>query len=192
MNAEKLMAGRLLSVAVAALLVHGCLLPQEDQVFDDLPPKKNSPPRILPGLERPASPLLLELGDNCRHEPFSINVEDPDRADRIRSKWFVDPDSMFTGVSFSSNTLTESQTTVRNAPIKSPTQLFSASSLLDTIGPHKVTVVIADGEFELGIQTSPRTHVVVASDGGTLVIEDPSLIAYYTWSVTTTKTPCPP
>ncbi len=193
MYGKKVMAGRLLSVAVAAVLVHGCLLPQEDQVFADLPPKKNSYPRIVEGLQKPTDQAVsLELGANCKRTVFSVVVEDPDVADRIRNKWFVDPDIGFTTVSFSTQSLGESKLAIRNTPFSAPTQLFSPGSQLYEPGMHRLVVVIADGEFEASsIATTPRS-ILVNIDGGSELFSDPSYTDTYTWNVTTSLAPCGP
>jgi hypothetical protein len=193
MSGERIMAGRLLSVAVAAVLVHGCLLPQDDQVFDDLPPRRNIAPRIVQDQAKPGAvtAIDLELGPNCRRPSFSVVVEDLDLADRIRNKWFVDPDQAFSTVNFSTNPLNQSETSIRNTPFTAPTQLFSAGSKLAEPGQHFLTVVIADGEFEGGgIATLGRSHVIPDGDGGTRVVIDPSHTDQFTWVINTTLSPC--
>jgi len=187
------MAGRLLGVAVAAVLVHGCLLPQDDQVINDVPAKRNSYPRVREELATPGPVTDLALGTGCKRPVFSVVVEDPDLGDTLRNKWFVDPDGAFSTVSFSTRSLDPSKTAVRNTAVIAPTQLFSAGSKLFDPGPHKLVVVIADGEFEgIGIETTGRTHVVPADDGGTRILIDPSYTDKFQWDVTTSLTPCSP
>lgn len=193
MNADSIMAGRLLSVALAAVLVHGCLLPQDDQVIEEIPPKKNSRPSIVAGREKPGQEATLDIGTNCRPDTFSALVEDLDLSDRIRSRWFVDPDPMFSGVSFTGNTLEASKKAIRDTPMVAPPQLFSIGSPLRefTTGkaPHRLVLVVADGEFEFGISSSPTASHTLP-DGGTYI--DPSYTASYTWFVTTTMSAsCP-
>src|SRR4051812_39152025 len=93
MNVKRIMAGGLLWLGCTAPLLQGCLIPQDDQVLQDLPPKKNSPPRIVGTL--PESPTTLQFGQGCntaaKHEDrFSVSVEDPDLGDAIQNRWIVD------------------------------------------------------------------------------------------------------
>ena len=76
------------------------MIPQDEDPVPKEPLKKNSPPRIITGLNSPESPTTVALGDNCPPiSNFYVYVDDPDREDRIRHKWFVD-DPTFKGLSF--------------------------------------------------------------------------------------------
>ena len=66
------MAGLLLSLMVGPLL-SGCLLPQDDQVFVDLPPKRNSPPRIVTWQPDQQS-VGFKSGTGCTNGPRSSSA----------------------------------------------------------------------------------------------------------------------
>lgn len=189
MRGNSIMAGPLLWVAVAAALEQGCILPQDDQVLPDLPPLRNTSPKILYERATPAKQgATVLLGNNCMDFPFEIAVEDPDK-DTIRSKWFVDPDAKF------STPATDGETSGMPARVVRPVQgQFYAQNgrlaLPNTLGmnTHRVTVVIADREFvPAGIGL--RLNDLPGPDGGT--IKEVSTVVQYDWDVTTDPTtPC--
>lgn len=164
----------------------GCLFPQDDQMFPDLPPKKNSPPRFLESTVKPPQVAPLQLGDGCPLPRFEVSVEDPDPADPIRSRWWVDPDTEFTKPSFVGRVLDPSSTARRAAPVTGPTALTAQGGPLRVTGEHRLVVVIADGEFSDGIQTRPNSQKL--PDGGT--VDDPTYTATLSWTLTTDLTPC--
>jgi hypothetical protein len=150
-------------------------------------PVANRYPRVVEDQASPPAVVRLTLGPNCKRPQFSAVVEDPDLSDGIRSRWFVDPDQGFSTLAFA-GTLTSvpSKTSLRDAPIKAPEQPFAAGSRLSEPGEHRLVLVIADGEFEQGIQTAPR--MVELQDGG--VRFDPTFTDSHTWFVTTDVVPC--
>ena len=160
----------------------GCGTPPQE-----VEPRRNHYPRIVDGLSKPEDPVVkLELGSNCKIPGFSAVVEDPDLEDPIRSRWFVDPDVSFSGVSFTAPTLPSSATSVRNTPIVAPQQLFDVGGKLAEAGQHRLVLVIADGEFGVGIETLPLN--IVIHDAG---VKDPTYTDRFTWFVTTDRNGCP-
>jgi hypothetical protein len=186
------MAGRLLMVGMTALLVHGCLIPQDDPVLADLPPKKNTSPILLtPGAAPAQHDYILHLRSDCpnKDRPFSIGVVDPDLEDIIESRWYVDPSPLFddtipvSSESFPKGTVKEERGSLRPLNL-----LYQAGSKLFTATTHSVTVVVTDRRF-------PPTGIVLdlanldLPDGGT--VKDSSLPVQYTWEVTTDLSTCP-
>lgn len=171
-----------LLLTVLGTAVSGCLFPQDDQMFPDLPPKRNEPPRFLESTVKP--PQVTTLFVKCPMTSFDVYVEDPDLADRIRSRWVVDSrvDNAFNGRALEASSLPR-----RSTPVVSPASLTAEASPLAVAGEHQLTVVIADGEFSEGFDALPRRHAL--PDGGT--IDDPSYTASFTWRVTTNLGPCP-
>ncbi len=186
MRGNSIMAGPLLWVALAATLVHGCLLPQDDQVFPVLPPFRNTSPRVdLAQISPDQNGATIQLGNNC--SPFVIAVKDPDKGDTIRSRWFVDPDKAFT------TPATEGEAGSDPRVIRPIRAFYAPNGRLALPNPmglnsHKVTVVIADREFQPeGIKLRLSEFII---DGG--VIKEESEPVTYTWEVATDpSTPCP-
>ncbi|MDP1828339.1 MAG: hypothetical protein Q8L48_34035 [Archangium sp.] len=82
------MAGLLLYVIVSTPL-QGCLFPQDEDVFPELPPKRNSPLQI-----RAQTPELRTTFYNstmCQslNKAFTLTVEDEDTVDVVSSIWFI-------------------------------------------------------------------------------------------------------
>ncbi len=180
------MAARLLTGVLAALLVQGCLIPQDDPLLPDLPPKRNTAPLLSDDSAAPAQQgRTLFLGDGClpKDRPFQIGVKDPDLGDDIRSRWFVD-DLNFTQPSVEGNQLPRPTSPERG--IVTPLETLYASKLFSA-GPHYVTVVVADREFiPGGIELKLETFDL--PDGGS--IPDSSKPAQHTWNVITDPSPC--
>lgn len=191
MYGRKVMARRLLSVGMAAVLVHGCLIPQDDPVLPPLPQKMNRSPEVRLDSATPASHgAVIKVDPTCiaaagKDRPFGILVVDEDLDDRIQTRWFVDPDIKFTTVYVEGAALT-GKTAERG--ISRPLDLFyGASSPLYQAGPHTVIVVVSDRDFIPG-----GIDLVLGEfenpDGGT--IADVSRTARYTWEVTTDRSTC--
>jgi hypothetical protein len=178
----------LLCLALIAGSGSGCFWPQDDQLLSEIPPQKNRPPRIRPSPSKPdvdSSFLPSFMGSPCPL-PFQFNVEDPDLADNIRTRWFVYQPGAGRGVAFQGQTVLGSTTPIRGTTVTAPITLNGPGSELIQNGEHRVEVVIADGEFagsttEL-LPRSPR----ILPDGGT--IEDQSYIDTYLWIVKTSDT----
>jgi hypothetical protein len=168
-----------------ALLVQGCLLPQDNQVLSPTPLYRNQVPRIVESTVLPGQVTTLRLGTNCTRTLFSAVVEDRDIADRIRTRWFVDPSNTFTGYVLGGKAADPSSMAAR-LPTSPPPDLYETISPLTVQGQHRLTLVISDGEFTDGINTLPRVRVLL--DGGTF--DEPTYTDSYTWFVTTDLSPC--
>lgn len=170
---------------MASAMGAGCVWPQDDQVLPEIPPRRNSPPRILLNTVTPQ--LDTNVGPNCR-PAFSFNVEDPDTGDLIRNRWFVFKQGEARTLYFDGRALQPSTTAVRQTRVVAPDALFSAASELVQNGEHRLEVVIADGELGEGATPLPRTRGL--PDGGT--VDDPTYIDSFVWFVNTSDTtpPC--
>lgn len=191
MHDQNVMAGRLLWVGVAALLVQGCLIPQDTPVLPDLPQKKNTTPTLLISSASPDKPkgnrINLSSGCNacekCRQRPFSIGVEDPDLGDEVTTRWFVD-DANFTSVPLNGKGL--SNVSEKRGIAKPVEQLYTMTKLTVS-GLHDVTVVVADRQFPPeGIEMS--VEQIPLPDGG--FVEYRSSTSQYTWEVFTDLNAC--
>lgn len=172
---------------VVALLVQGCLLPQDNQLLSESPIFKNQVPRILEDQLEPSLVTTLQLGSNCMPVPFRASVEDRDLADRIRIRWYVDVESEFQSKYSVSGGVLEPAASTARPPFQSPPALFAAPSPLAVAGQHRLTLVIADGEFiDNGISTLRRPRAL--TDGGT--IDDLTYTDSFTWFVNTSLSPC--
>ena len=191
MNGKRIMAGRLLCTALAAVLVQGCLIPQEDPVLPDLPPKRNTPPVLVLDSATPmkrGTTLFLNPSCMSKDRRFAIAVVDPDLGDKIVTRWFVDHDDKFTTLPVN-GTEFPSGAKFAERGIAKPIELFYTSGrLFDPPGAHWVTVVISDRAFlPEGIDVTLGTFDL--PDGGTT--PDMTTTAQYTWEVITDKTNCP-
>ena len=69
----------LAAAALGALLLAGCLLPQEDTILEDIPPPVNQPPAIIESeVQPPSRSFTVDGGTGCPDLVFSAPVEDPD------------------------------------------------------------------------------------------------------------------
>jgi hypothetical protein len=145
----------------------GCLLPQDEAVFPDLPPARNNPLRIVnwspSDLETTVLVPASGASSGCATS-FSVVVEDPDVADSTQSQWYIDR----TANSPSFNGLPNlGGSTVRT--IAAPTALLAqlGSSLYLDNQRHVVEVFVTDGQF--GTQPGAASRPPVSlPDGGTL------------------------
>lgn len=142
------MAGLLLLVLVVTSMT-GCLFPQDEQVIDGLPPKRNSPVKVV-SQEPQAIRTTFFNSTLCqdRNPSFTLTVEDDDLSDQIRSIWFVGdsttqdfrPNNVTTGTQRRLVTAPNSgsfKTALANLPAGTPTQPRSTV----------LTVYVADTDF---------------------------------------------
>ncbi len=168
------MAGLLLCLGVSPL-VSGCLLPQDDQVFSELPPKRNSPPRVVRWTPAERGAFFASTG--CTNEAFSISVVDDDVADTLRALWFIDRTKDSQPYPVSPLFPTTSATRI----IAAPTGRFITDLSNLGVGAHQVSVFITDGEFQeivegdIIAERAPRA----LPDGG--LVEDVAYIAFFSW-----------
>jgi hypothetical protein len=88
---RRIMAGLLLCGALCAPL-WGCLIPQDNPVLIDIPPRANRPLRIA-GFSPPSAQVTFKNGDCAsQNQPFTLTVVDEDTADFTYSYWFVNID----------------------------------------------------------------------------------------------------
>ena len=82
------MAGLLLCVMSSTPLL-GCLFPQDEDVFPELPPKRNSPLQIK--AQAPELRTTFYNSTMCQslNKPFTLTVEDEDTVDVVSSIWFI-------------------------------------------------------------------------------------------------------
>lgn len=174
------MARLLLLVTCAA--ASGCLLPQDDVVYPDLPPAKNSPLRIVATKPQQAI-ITVPIGTTpgCKPE-FNATVVDPDhKSDSIRSLWFVDPQ----GGDFMTARLIVSGATVfpnvnDGRTVTAPTAVITQLSSLNDGRPHNLWVFVTDGEF-VGATLDTFKLNRTLPDGTT--VEDSAYIDSFWWQV---------
>jgi hypothetical protein len=172
------------AVAWAALL-SGCLIPQEDHILGDLPPRKNQPPQILENLLVPANRFVtVQNGSNCKNLLFQATVSDPDVQDRLIYNFYID--SNLNPGFVKQAILPNGGLPERPDPAEFEVS-FAVAGPLQQPGEHVVEVLVADGPL---VNRDPQPRVVTLLDGGTAL--DPSYAVTYAWVVTVNPGPCPP
>jgi hypothetical protein len=185
------MAGMLLCVMTVCGPMFGCLLPQDDQVIDALPKKKNSPLFLIPdNAQPPQQRIAYYSSTQCNNPVFSIGVKDEDLSDTMRSLWFIDKGVGNTVVTYSPTPVGAS-TTSSGRQITAPTASFTNALANLTPGTHLVTVYVTDSEFEeVATPMAPvrvRRAQVVLPDGQTA--PDTAYVVSFTWVLDVE--PCP-
>lgn len=165
---------RLLLALGASLCLAGCLLPQDEAVFPDLPPRRNTPPRIL-DYAPPDLVTSVFVGTSCVNTTFTLSVEELDTSDTLKSQWFIDrtrSSPSYQGASV------PGPATQRN--IEAPASLLlGLGSFLD-LQRHTVEAFITDSEFTETVGTATRAPVTLP-DGG--VLQDTGYVVTKAWFV---------
>jgi hypothetical protein len=170
------LARPLLGIAVS-LCFAGCLLPQDDAVFPDLPPRRNTPLRIVNWSPQDLRTTVLvgaSASSGCA-TTFSVVVEDLDLPDTTQSQWYLDRTS--TSPSFNGET-SFGGATLRT--IKAPTALLAQLGSFVDNQRHLVELFVTDGQFTEVVGEARRAPVVLA-DGG--VLEDRAYVDTKAWFV---------
>jgi hypothetical protein len=167
------MAGLLLWAVCASMT--GCLFPQDDQVFPELPPKRNGPMEIVN--PTPLGPRVQFFnGTTCTNTSFKVTVEDEDLADLTFSRWFIDGTNTqpFVPSSIQGGTARRDV----NAPFALKTNL--ANRTAGTI--VTLTVFVADTDFEVvDGKAVLNSRDLVLPDGG--VLPDDGSSDMFTWTL---------
>jgi hypothetical protein len=171
-------------VVAGAILLCGCLIPQEDHVLGDLPPRKNQPPQILENLLQPANRFVtVQNGANCPDLSFVAPVSDPDVDDRLIYNFYVDPDL---NPAFVKQAILANGGSPQRPEPATYEVSFAVAGPLQQPGEHVVELLLADGPL---VNREPQPRVVTLLDGGTAL--DPSYAVTYAWVVTVNPGPCP-
>lgn len=141
------MAGMLLCLAACTSLM-GCLIPQDDQVIPELPPRKNTPPRIVatsPGIN---AKFFTTASCAAMNKPFSVTVADDDD-DNLRSMWFIDYEPPMAAVTpFIPNAVPPTPGAPARVVSEPTAQNFKSAMANLTAGTHLLSVYVADREFQ--------------------------------------------
>ncbi|MFZ5442843.1 MAG: hypothetical protein ACOZQL_22750 [Myxococcota bacterium] len=174
------MAGLLLCLWGCTPLM-GCLIPQDDQVLPDLPPRKNSPPRIVSNLPKQSISYFTSAMCSAQNVPFKVVVSDDDVSDTLRSLWLIDYDpSLGSAASapFIPNAVTSRGQPLRDMPEPTAQSFKSALANL-TAGTHLLTVYVADREFQefTGVVATVEREIFV----GDASVPDTGFTDSFTW-----------
>ena len=157
------MAGLLLWAVCASMT--GCLFPQDDQVFPELPPKRNAPVKIL-SVNPPGPSLQFFNGTSCLNESFTLRVDDEDISDTMRSRWFLGEQS------FEGRLVTTTGSRGRDVPAPTDSAFRAQLSNLVAGKTELLTVFVADTEVRVvdgKVVIEPRMRVL---PDGTSVLDD--------------------
>lgn len=182
---------RPLPVAVGLLWVVlvagvGCVIPQDDVVFPDLPLKKNSPLSIVsyspPGQREQTAEVGMSSA-TCKPSVFSVVVKDDDVNDQTRSLWYIDRTEGSSGIPGIADSVGSSIRTV-----KAPNTFNNQLSTLVDGKRHLVEVFVTDGDFDQDkVGEASRPPVGTLTDGGALI--DPAYVDFNFWLVQVERCP---
>lgn len=168
----------LLLGAVWATSLSACLIPQDDQVIPELPPKRNSPISIVDHL--PGGFLVGYPPTSCGvRSAFSLSVQDADPGDQVRSMWFIDIDRD-DPLGFEARPLSLAAGQVDVAP---PTASGFTSRLANlSTGIHTLTAYVTDSAFADNSANVEVLRADVTLPDGTQVADPPSLDSF-SWTL---------
>lgn len=134
------MAALLLCALCASM--SGCLIPQDDQVPGELPPKRNGPIKIQDQIPRDRR-ITFFNGTTCSNASFQLFAEDEDLADLVFSLWFIGStnETPFQPTPIQGGTATR----VVNAP---SSLAFKSTLANHPTGTETITVYVADTQFK--------------------------------------------
>lgn len=181
-------AVKLGALIVGAVLFGGCLLPQEDDILDDPPPALNRPPRLLGDRMNVggtySNKVTVGMGTDCPQVVFEGWVEDPDIADTVRYRWFVDYNPSATAPLIQRRPVATGTLATTGEPLRAAVTWAVTPESVDnplTPGVHLVQLIVTDGilEIEDAPTKTPPPDPVEGVDGG-----NPRYIDEYSWYVT--------
>ncbi len=159
----------------------GCLVPQANPEFFDLPPKVNSAPAIVGALPKQQQAVIY-IGTptaGCSvTDSLQVTVREPDISDISRSLWYIDPSTNSGPVSPASVVFGGSPDRVLIAPAALANQM---STLTDGRA-HVVQVFVSDSEFTTSFPPQGVREPISLPDGGTTA--DPAYVVSYIWLIT--------
>jgi len=168
-----------------AVVMGGCLVPQDYRFSDDPPPFKNNPVTIVSPPFPEGTTLTANNGQGgptataCRLS-FRISASDPDLDDLLTVRWYVDYDR---------NPVIFREDLLQNlgSPIRGPAELTMDLGVpgnpLSSQGIHVLEVLVADGQV-VNRQPLPRSS---DPDAG----ENPTYMDEHAWIVRTETGDCP-
>lgn len=168
-----------LGLGISAWVLGGCVIPQDEEYLSSLPVQLNHPLRIVEQQAQPSERIIRGYGSDLCELEFSVIVEDPDIADTIVARWFVDYDANQTRV--------DAENTIKpqNKPVRDERASFSVRftdlNRLNLPGDHVVEVVVTDTSF---VGREPQPKNTFQMEDGTNYL-DPGYTATYVWFVRT-------
>ncbi len=176
-------AAALAALGCAAAL-GACLLPQDDNILEDIPTAANQPPGILEAdVQPPTRSFTVDGGANCPDLTFSAPVEDADLSDLLYYDYYVDS-TADTGL-VAQGTIPPSGSAFRTEAA-TYTVHFATPGPAQAPGTHWVEVLVADGPLVNGV---PVPISVPLPDGGTTL--QTTYAVSYVWLMTVTDGGCP-
>lgn len=172
-----------MGLGLAAWMLMGCLVPQDQNYLSERPIPRNRPPRILETQVQPSERIIRGYGlDRCELE-FHAIVEDPDMADKLYTYWYVDYDPTDTRGADSQRSLEPTNNkTVRDERATFSSRVNSSNfNRLNIPGDHVVELVVSDRTLIDGREPEPTVHRL---PDGTDVL-DPGYATTYVWFVRT-------
>ncbi|SEK71194.1 hypothetical protein SAMN05444354_102145 [Stigmatella aurantiaca] len=171
----------------AVCAASGCILPQDDIFLEELPERRNRPPRLVESQTEPQARVIQDFGAAGFCDlVFSVIVEDPDVDDRISVKWYLDYNPQNPIGPYRETDLSRNGQAQRGERGTLNINLRAANSPLREPGAHVVEALVTDSRLLANRQPESITHE--GSDGG--VIVNPGYVVTYSWFVTTVQGDC--
>jgi hypothetical protein len=169
------------------MAAQGCLIPQDDVVFPNLPDQKNLPLQIKGHTPGPDREQTVIAGDKCiaTSTPIGVTVFEQNVDDSTISQWYIDRTN--------NSGFVDGDTTFGG----STQRIISASgAVIRALGTkadgkrHTLEVFVTDGDkFVPGeVGTATKRPYGVAPDGG--ILADTAYVDTYLWLLQVEN--CPP
>jgi hypothetical protein len=176
-----------LGLAWVACVAGGCLIPQDDALLEEIPQRRNRPPRIVETQVQPPERIIRDFGAAGLCElDFSVVVEDPDVDDLVTVRWYLDYDAQNPTGAYREFRLANNGQPQRGDRATLSINLRAANSPLSAPGVHLVEAVVSDTRL---VGRDPEPKGTVFLDGGGVII-NPGYVVTYAWFVTTVRGDC--
>lgn len=168
----------------AAVILGGCVVPQDASYLSEVPMQRNRPPRIVENQVQPSGRIIRGYGSDQCKLTFEAIVEDLDVDDRLAAYWYVDYDPTQPRREVELNVIeSKNRKVVRDERATFQVNFGSADfNRLNLPGDHIVEVVVTDTALVDGREPDAR-RTIPLPDGDTLI--DPGYTATYVWFVRT-------
>jgi hypothetical protein len=156
----------------------GCLIPQDDVVFPDLPDQKNLPLQIKGHTPGPDREQTVFVGDGCATPTsISVTVVEPNADDSTTSVWYVDRTTTSPQADQEITTYGGSNQRI----VVAPGGVYRSLKAAIDGKRHVLEVFVTDGNFTPGDVTTASRPPYGRTDAG--LLSDPAYVDTFLWLV---------